>query len=329
MLLGRSLCRLIVRPLHLAASFMSATDNNAVPMLLLSTSGVPASIQSWAMSSHVQLPSSSNNDAILPLTKLRTQHLGRHVLYGESLPSTQTLLQRVSLELRSADVQPDFRLVCWTPSQHGGKGRGSNTWVSPQGCLTFSFQSSLSDGTSLPFAQYLVSLALVRTVKSFAAATPTSVYIKWPNDLYANNLKLGGILCQSEYFQGQFHVTTGIGINVSNNNPTICLNQLLPSPITKEAFLVEFCNVFEPMEEQFKAQGFAPFVEEYTANWLHTNQVVQVQGDKPGEPAMKATIQGLTDTGCLLATSDSGQKYELYPDGNSFDFFAGLLKRKL
>ncbi|ETV86574.1 biotin-[acetyl-CoA-carboxylase] ligase [Aphanomyces astaci] len=313
---------------HPAAAFMSAADNTA--MQLLSASDLPATIQSWALSAHVQTPSSSNNDTILPLTKLRTQHLGRHILYGETLPSTQTLLQKVSLELRLTDVQRDFRLVCWTPSQQGGKGRGSNTWVSPQGCLTFSFQSSLTNGASLPFAQYLVSLALVRTIKSFAAAsTPTNVYIKWPNDLYANNLKLGGILCQSEYFQERFHVTTGVGINVSNPEPTVCLNQLLPSPVTKETFLVEFCNVYEPMEEQFKSHGFAPFVDEYTANWLHTNQVVQVQGDTPGEPPMKATIQGLTASGCLLATSESGRSYELYPDGNSFDFFAGLLKRKL
>ena len=40
-------------------------------------------------------------------------------------------------------------------------------------------------------------------------------------------------------------------------------------------------------------------------------------------------LLGLTASGCLLAVDEDGVRFELYPDGNSFDFFAGLLKRKL
>ncbi|CAK4082871.1 unnamed protein product [Aphanomyces euteiches] len=293
------------------------------PLSLVSKADTPAPIQTWAIASQIQTKNSSESP--LALDKLRTKHLGHHVLYADALPSTQTLLQKITLDLRPHDL-PDFRLVCWTPIQQSGKGRGTNTWVSPEGCLTFSFQSVLTDGSNLPFMQYLVSLAIIRTTQRFGAS---NVFIKWPNDIYADNKKISGMLCQSEFFQGRFYVTTGIGFNISNAEPTICLNQLIPKAITKEEFLVEFCNVYEPMEEQFQAEGFQPFVEEYTAHWLHTNQVVQVQGDNPGDAPMRATIQGLTATGCLLATTEAGEKYELYPDGNSFDFFSGLLKRKL
>jgi biotin--protein ligase len=53
------------------------------------------------------------------------------------------------------------------------------------------------------------------------------VRIKWPNDIYANNLKLGGILCHSSYREGQFHVIMGVGLNVSNREPTTCVQALV------------------------------------------------------------------------------------------------------
>ena len=45
-------------------------------------------------------------------------------------------------------------------AQSKGKGRGENQWVSPPGCLCFSFKCSLSDPLKLPFLQYLVTLSL-------------------------------------------------------------------------------------------------------------------------------------------------------------------------
>ena len=53
------------------------------------------------------------------------------------------------------------------------------------------------------------------------------VRIKWPNDIYANELKIGGILCQSVYREGAFHVIIGAGLNVNNAEPTTCLAALI------------------------------------------------------------------------------------------------------
>ncbi len=36
------------------------------------------------------------------------------------------------------------------------------------------------------------------------------VRIKWPNDVYAGQLKLGGILCHSSYRDRKFHVIMGV-----------------------------------------------------------------------------------------------------------------------
>ncbi|CAH0520831.1 unnamed protein product [Peronospora belbahrii] len=263
---------------------------------------------------------------------LKTQDLGSIVLYSPTLGSTQTLLRET---LRPA-APPG--LVCYTELQSSGKGRGTNTWSSPEGCLTFSFQSVFIDGATLPFVQYLVSLAIIKAVEVVHAAAPSSaglVKIKWPNDIYAHQVKIGGILCQSEYRDGTFSVTTGIGINISNRSPTVCLQDILstekhPCNVTKEEFLAAFCNVYEPMEKLFLKKGFEPFMADYLARWLHTDQVVQVTSSEDvSNNKVPAVIKGLTSTGCLLAQGDDGSRLELYPDGNSFDFLTGLLKRKL
>ncbi|KAF4317588.1 hypothetical protein BBO99_00006384 [Phytophthora kernoviae] len=297
-------------------------------------------LQTWLETAKPSYPSSvasDSSDAVqtkfFPL--LKTQNLGGVVLYSPTLSSTQTLLHETLKPAAPAG------LLCYTELQLSGKGRGSNTWASPEGCLTFSFQSAFVDGNTLPFVQYLVSLAIIKAVEAVHAASSTSVTgsasavrIKWPNDIYANKVKIGGILCQSEYRDGKFSVTTGIGINISNRSPTICLQDVLgteqnPCAVTKEEFLAAFCNAYEPMEKLFLTDGFEPFMTEYLSRWLHSDQVVQVaSGDDANGKKVPAVIKGLTSTGCLLAESD-GSRFELYPDGNSFDFLSGLLKRKL
>jgi biotin---protein ligase len=97
----------------------------------------------------------------------------------------------------------------------------------------------------------------------------------------------------------------------------------------REEFLAAFLNIYEAMETEFMEKGFTPFLQPYLDHWLHTDQVVQVASDTDGDSKVPAVIKGLTATGCLLAEGAQGEKLELYPDGNSFDFLSGLLKRKL
>lgn len=52
------------------------------------------------------------------------------------------------------------------------------------------------------------------------------VKIKWPNDLYLNGLKVGGILCTSTYRSKKFNVSAGNGIFLGLN-----MNVLLPTTL--------------------------------------------------------------------------------------------------
>jgi biotin--protein ligase len=99
-------------------------------------------------------------------------------MYSSTTPSTQVILTEKCKGVKD--------LVFVADTQSAGKGRGGNSWTSPAGCLMFSFKSHFTDGSTLPFVQYLVSLALVQAIKEAAQCDQIEVAIKWPNDIYVS-----------------------------------------------------------------------------------------------------------------------------------------------
>lgn len=58
------------------------------------------------------------------------------------------------------------------------------------------------------------------------------VKIKWPNDLYLNNLKVGGILCTSTYKSKKFNISAGDWTLPLADHVQICLPNLIMLPHT-------------------------------------------------------------------------------------------------
>lgn len=90
-------------------------------------------------------------------SSLKSNSVGSVLIFAELLPSTQTLM------FKEMESEQDG-VVCVAARQRSGRGRGNNQWNSPEGCLTFSFTTSVKDAASLPFFQYLVSMAVYQTV---------------------------------------------------------------------------------------------------------------------------------------------------------------------
>lgn len=116
-----------------------------------------------------------------------------------------------------------------------------NSWSSPLGGLYFSFNCTCREAKNLPFIQYVICLAVIEAISREASSVLLengitsgfieNLKIKWPNDIYYKNIKIGGILCHSSYSDGVYHVTNGIGLNLNNMAPTACINSLLCSVI--------------------------------------------------------------------------------------------------
>ncbi|KAM7518960.1 hypothetical protein LguiB_017922 [Lonicera macranthoides] len=269
------------------------------------------------------------------MNSISTKRFGRLLIWSPRLTSTHDVVSQNFCEL-------PIGTVCVADVQFKGRGRSKNVWESPRGCLLFSFTLQMEDGRVVPLVQYVVSLAITEAIKDICdknGVPHVDVRIKWPNDLYIDGLKVGGILCTSTYKSKKFNVSAGIGLNVDNEKPTTCLNAVLRKltsasyKLQREDILATFFNKFECLFDNFIDQGFQPLEELYYKTWLHSGQRVIVQQEKNDDQDQPVenlvTIQGLTSSGYLLAISEDGQMCELHPDGNSFDFFKGLIRRKL
>lgn len=262
-----------------------------------------------------------------------------------------------------ANVPQGFTFTATT--QVAGRGRGSNVWVSPAGSLVFSVCMKhamvLSNSAPVVFIQYLAAIAIVEGIKSYDKGySKVPVKLKWPNDIckchdYKNFLlltcidaldptkpgkkeyaKIGGILVNSSYSSGNYDLVVGIGLNTTNAAPTTSLNALLSAsqtPFTLEKLLARILTKFEIIYKGFCRTGFDRNLEQtYYDNWLHTDQIVTLET----QGGARARIKGITrNWGLLLAEElgwedrPTGKVWELQSDSNSFDFFKGLLKRKV
>lgn len=146
----------------------------------------------------------------------REQHTGsadsrwqRGVRYFEALPSTNDLARKVARE-----GAPEGTVI-QAGEQTGGKGRLGRIWHSPPGGLWM----SLILRPPLPAEKcsslaLLVSLWIIECLEK-KAEIPLEIY--WPNDIYVQQKKMGGILLESSVSKGGVDwIVAGIGLNVNN-----------------------------------------------------------------------------------------------------------------
>ena len=120
----------------------------------------------------------------------------------------------------AGDPRPHPRLVI-CHRQQSGRGRGANRWWASEGALTFSVVIE-PQVLGIPADRWpTLSVAVGGAIcEALAPCIPSSdVRLKWPNDVYADGLKLGGILVEVPQVAPP-RLVIGIGINVANRTRT-------------------------------------------------------------------------------------------------------------
>ncbi|KAL3014407.1 hypothetical protein AAZX31_06G104700 [Glycine max] len=289
---------MLLRNPALTASLLSATTKKlcnhrcSTPAALMASSGVACSLlvlcgkslaenetaKAIKTSSTLKLPEDEKLSLVLHsemdnsvmqgffqvhsyMDSLSTNQFGRLLIWSPDLNSTHDIVSHNFCEL-------PIGTVSIADVQTKGRGRSKNVWESPLGCLMFSFTMQMEDGRVVPLVQYVVSLAMTEAIKDICdknGLPSIDVRIKWPNDLYLNGCKVGGILCTSTYKSKKFNVSAGIGLNVNNKNPTTSLNTILKGFYTgayqfqREDVLAAFFNKFEKFYDLFVNQGTVLF----------------------------------------------------------------------
>ncbi|XP_069727812.1 biotin--protein ligase isoform X1 [Phaenicophaeus curvirostris] len=265
---------------------------------------------------------------------LQTKKLGKILLFTEVTTTTMNLLDGLMFELPE-----EMGLIAIAVRQTQGKGRGGNVWLSPIGCalstlhITIPLHSNL--GQRIPFIQHLVSLAVVESVRSIPGYEDIDLRVKWPNDIYYSDLmKLGGVLVNSTLIETTFHILIGFGFNVSNSNPTICINDLITKfnkeegttlkPLTTDCLIARTVTVLERLIDIFQEKGPNGVLPRYYKYWIHSGKQVRLYN----EEGPTAWIVGIDDYGFLQVHEEGKGVESVHPDGNSFDMLKNLIVPK-
>lgn len=133
--------------------------------------------------------------------------------------STNSWLRRL-IDGADAAIEVRHGLAVTARRQEAGRGQRGNAWESAPECnLTFSIL--LHPEGIHPTEQFAISeavaLATLRTAAHFLdPETASQLRIKWPNDIYAGNDKLAGILIENILSGSNMEwCICGIGLNVN------------------------------------------------------------------------------------------------------------------
>lgn len=145
-----------------------------------------------------------------PAEELRERWRREHVhLYGK-IDSTMA----VARDLAEEDAS-DGTIVL-AREQTEGRGRHGRTWYSPADAGVYLSMVFRPAGPAvLPVVSVLAGLGVARELdRRFAGLAPG---LKWPNDLMADDRKLGGVLGETVATEaGPRHLIVGVGLNLED-----------------------------------------------------------------------------------------------------------------
>ncbi|WP_281950548.1 biotin--[acetyl-CoA-carboxylase] ligase [Nitrosophilus kaiyonis] len=129
------------------------------------------------------------------------------IIYLDEVNSTQLYLIE---KIKSKELLPSVAVVA--KNQKNGIGSRGNRWIGRSGNLFFSFAIYLND---LPNDLKIQSSSIYFSyiLKSILEEEGSSIWLKWPNDFYIENLKIGGTISN---LIGNI-IICGIGLNIKEN----------------------------------------------------------------------------------------------------------------
>ena len=137
-----------------------------------------------------------------------------HLIELDNIDSTNSEAKRIAAS-GTAEAS-----VIWAHKQTAGRGRYGRVWESGSGNLYMSILIPLA----CPLAQaaelsFITGLATYEVVNSLVKGNDTQIPIslKWPNDIFIGDNKIGGILLESITHENQTWIIIGLGLNLEHS----------------------------------------------------------------------------------------------------------------
>ena len=210
----------------------------------------------------------------------RTRELGRHPEVHDRLDSTNT-----RAKLLAAQGAPHGYLVC-ADSQSSGRGRFGRAFFSPERSGVY-ISYILRPTLPAERAVMITSMAAVAVARAIETVADVDVKIKWVNDLYINERKVCGILCEAgmDFESGQLeYAVLGIGVNVARMDFPPELQDIATSignacgeDVSRSRLIAEISNQLEALYGQLDSCAF--MAESRARSNVIGRDVVVMRGD--------------------------------------------------
>lgn len=208
-------------------------------------------------------------------------------------------------------------VLLYAVEQSAGRGQRGNSWEAEPGKnLTASL---LLHPTGVEAnCQFAISEAVALGVVRLLARHGVQAKVKWPNDVYAGNRKICGILIENSLLGNEIRRTiAGVGININQErfmsdapNP-VSYFQLTGSTLDIAETASELAStVEETMKEAATPEGrerlHAAFIESL---WRGDGKLHPFADKRTGRKLM-ASITSIAPNGILTLTDSSGERRE-------------------
>ena len=246
------------------------------------------------------------NDQLLEQLSVSSRAAISDVWVLDSVDSTNNYL------LQQAKKKMVGFQVCLADMQHAGRGRRGKNWFSPPGASLYlsvstRLNSSLNDLSGLGL---MAAVVVAEVLKGLGVSR---VGIKWPNDIFFENKKLGGILVDaSSGTNGSSFVVIGLGLNINLpagaenaiDQPWQDLKHVLGEQVPERNVLAGLCaEALMSGLKNYEQKGLKAFSRQFEALDIIKNAAVKVCLE---HESFEGVAVGVNALGMLLVESQQG-----------------------
>jgi len=205
-------------------------------------------------------------------------------------------------------------MAVFAHQQLSGKGQRGKIWVAEKD-TSIALSLLIKPGFLGIGQQFQLSAAVAVAVEGFFrkyAGDETKV--KWPNDLYWQDRKAGGILIENVISgSGTWEwAIVGIGININQvrfpaelPNP-VSLKQITGKDFDPAQLARELCSHLDTAYHQLETEGYPGIYETYCSRLYKSGQMVKL---KKETRVFEALVKNVTPEGRLLVQHGTEEEY--------------------
>jgi BirA family biotin operon repressor/biotin-[acetyl-CoA-carboxylase] ligase len=241
--------------------------------------------------------------------RLRTKFIGKQIRYFDRTASTSWIGKQLASE---TDPENLHGMVIIAEEQTGGVGRLGRAWVSPAGGIWITI--ILKPKIPIDHLFMITMAGSIAIARAIRKEYGLSALIKWPNDIFVGDKKVGGLLLEVAAEADAVHYgLLGIGIdaNISLDDLPPNLKDTVTSlqaevghEVDRVALLARVLREFELRYLQLEDGEYDSIIREWKSLSMTLEQRVAIR-------TINKTFEGeaidIDDHGALIIRRDNGK----------------------